>query len=137
MRNRRLQEFSPAWLYTTARQAFEEQRLAGLRPYAEATPLLSQIGSAGGKQADTTTQSQSPLQTALGVGMMGAFPRDGDAAGVVRRDNDAPRILAYLASTSYGEVIEGETMRDATPEEYARAFAAGILRGLLGSDGAL
>lgn len=67
-----------------ARQAFEEQRIAGLRPYAEATPLLSQIGSAGGKQAGTTTttQSQNPLQTALGVGMMGASAMTGMPMGM-------------------------------------------------------
>ena len=46
-------------------------------------------------------------------------------------DADAPRILAYLASTPYGKVTEGEVVRDASTEECARAFAAGILRGLL------
>lgn len=54
-----------------ARQKFEEQKFAGLQPYAAATPLLSQIGSAGGKQAGTTTQttSQNPLSVAAGLGM--------------------------------------------------------------------
>lgn len=47
------------------------------------------------------------------------------------QDTDAPRILAYLASTEYGKVTEGDTVRDATPQEAADAFAAGILRGLL------
>jgi len=55
-------------------------------------------------------------------------------------DQDAPRILNYLASTDYGKVTETVTdadgnetqeTRDATTEETARAFAAGILRGLL------
>lgn len=67
-----------------ARQAFEEQRLAGLRPYAESLPLLNQIGAAGGTTSgttngttvgDTTTTTSnqpSPLQIALGTGMMGA-----------------------------------------------------------------
>lgn len=65
-----------------ARQAFEEQRLAGLRPYAEAVPLLNQIGAAGGSGSSsgntsgTTTQvtsnQPSPLQMGIGAGMMGA-----------------------------------------------------------------
>jgi len=50
-------------------------------------------------------------------------------------DEDTPRILAYLASTEYGKVTEEvdgeEVTRDATYEEAAQAFAAGILRGLL------
>lgn len=46
-------------------------------------------------------------------------------------DSDAPRILAYLATTEYGIVTENEEIRPATQEETARAFAAGILRGLL------
>ena len=46
-------------------------------------------------------------------------------------DADAPRILAYLASTEYGRVTEGGSTRAATMEETAKAFAAGILRGLL------
>jgi hypothetical protein len=57
------------------RQAFEEQRVAGLQPYAAATPLLSQIGGAGGTSSGTSTSVQqtqpSAAQTALGVGMMG------------------------------------------------------------------
>jgi hypothetical protein len=61
-----------------ARQAFEENRMAGLRPYAEAMPYLTQIGNMGGTSSGTTsgtqTQSTSPSwgQTALGAGMMGA-----------------------------------------------------------------
>jgi hypothetical protein len=59
-----------------ARQAWEEQRMAGLRPYAEATPYLTQIGATGGTSNTTgmTTQTSQPsgLQTALGAGMMGA-----------------------------------------------------------------
>jgi hypothetical protein len=56
------------------------------------------------------------------------------------QDADAPRILAYLASTEYGKVTETVTdeegketqeTRDATTEETAKAFAAGILKGLL------
>lgn len=50
-------------------------------------------------------------------------------------DTDTPRILAYLASTEYGTIIStvegGPPTRPATTEETARAFAAGILRGLL------
>ena len=46
-------------------------------------------------------------------------------------DEDTPRILSYLSSTEYGYVTEDETIREATTEETARAFAAGILRGLL------
>ena len=50
-------------------------------------------------------------------------------------DADTPRILAYLGSTEYGKVTEEvdgeEVTRDATNEEAAQAFAAGILRGLL------
>ena len=50
-------------------------------------------------------------------------------------DEDTPRILAYLASTEYGKVTEEvdgeEVTRDATAEEAAKGFAAGILRGLL------
>lgn len=65
-----------------ARQAFEEQRLAGLRPYAEAMPLLNQIAGAGGTGSssgttvgDTTqimSNQPSPLQMGIGAGMMGA-----------------------------------------------------------------
>jgi hypothetical protein len=61
-----------------ARQTWEENRMAGLRPYAEATPLLATIGNMGGTSSGTTTgtqtQSTSPSwgQTALGAGMMGA-----------------------------------------------------------------
>lgn len=64
-----------------ARQDFEERRLAGLRPYAEAVPLLNQIGAAGGSGSSsgntsgTTTQvmsnQPSPLQVGIGAGMMG------------------------------------------------------------------
>lgn len=55
-------------------------------------------------------------------------------------DGDTARILNYLSSTEYGKVKElttdeegneVESYRDATTEETARAFAAGILRGLL------
>jgi hypothetical protein len=46
-------------------------------------------------------------------------------------DQDAPRILAYLASTEFGRVPDGDSVRDATTEETAKAFAAGILQGLL------
>jgi hypothetical protein len=47
-------------------------------------------------------------------------------------DSDAPRILAYLASTDYGTVKQEDgTVRVATTEECATAFASGILRGLL------
>lgn len=56
------------------------------------------------------------------------------------KDSDAPRILSYLSSTHYGKISdtitddEGNTqniIRDATLEETAKAFASGILRGLL------
>lgn len=56
------------------------------------------------------------------------------------KDSDAPRILAYLKSTEYGTVREtvidddgnsSEISREATLEETAKAFAAGILQGLL------
>lgn len=47
-------------------------------------------------------------------------------------DNDLPRIMTYLMSTSYGTVeLEDGTTRDATEEEAAQAFASGILQGLL------
>lgn len=47
-------------------------------------------------------------------------------------DSDLPRIMNYLMSTSYGKVeLEDGTTRDATQEEAAKAFAGGILRGLL------
>lgn len=51
-------------------------------------------------------------------------------------DADAPRILGYLASTEYGIASTvGEdgvaVTRPATLEETAKAFASGILRGLL------
>lgn len=61
-----------------ARQAWEENRVAGLRPYAEALPLLSTIGGAGGTSSSsstgTQTQSTTPSlgQSILGAGMMGA-----------------------------------------------------------------
>ena len=57
-----------------ARQKFEEEKYAGLQPYAAATPLLAQIGNMGGtsQSNSTTTQSQSPLSTIAGLGMMGA-----------------------------------------------------------------
>jgi hypothetical protein len=47
------------------------------------------------------------------------------------QDADAPRILAYLASTEYGRVAENGVERDASPQEAADAFAGGILRGLM------
>src|SRR5690606_37296049 len=54
-----------------ARQKFEEEKYAGLAPYAAATPLLTQIGNAGGKQQGMTTQTttQSPISVAAGLGM--------------------------------------------------------------------
>ncbi|WP_072389516.1 hypothetical protein [Hyphomicrobium sp. CS1BSMeth3] len=67
-----------------ARQAWEEQRMAGLRPYAEALPYISQIGAAGGTGSETKTASvtPNPLQTALGVGMMGAQMATGMPPGL-------------------------------------------------------
>ena len=45
---------------------------------------------------------------------------------------NSARILGYLlGGTSYGTVTEGDITRRATPEEAARGFALGILRGLL------
>lgn len=56
------------------RQKFEEEKYAGLQPYAAATPLLSTIGNAGGtsQSNSTTTTSQNPISTIAGLGMMGA-----------------------------------------------------------------
>jgi len=61
---------------------FNEQQTAGIRPYATALPLLSQVGgqfgtntssgTTNGTTSGTTQNNPSPLQTALGVGMMGA-----------------------------------------------------------------
>lgn len=63
---------------------FNEGKQAAIAPYATALPLLSQLGGQFGTQTSsgtgqtsgtstTTSQTQpSPLQTALGVGMMGA-----------------------------------------------------------------
>ena len=53
------------------RQAFDEARTAGLRPFQEATPLLSQIGSQGGTTSGTTTQqTQVPLAQQIAGGAM-------------------------------------------------------------------
>lgn len=67
-----------------ARQQWEEQRVAGLRPYSEALPLISQIGNAGGTQSGTTTQttSQSPISTIAGLGMMAAGAATGMPPGL-------------------------------------------------------
>jgi hypothetical protein len=60
------------------RQAFEEARIAGLRPYDQGTDVLAKIGASGGTSTGTSsgTQTQytrpSPFQTVLGAGMMGA-----------------------------------------------------------------
>ena len=47
-------------------------------------------------------------------------------------ETNSQRIIAYLmGGTPYGQITEGDTTRDATPEEAAQQFAQGILRGLL------
>lgn len=55
------------------RAKFEEQRLAGLRPYLETAPLLQGYGKMGGTQTGTTTTtSKTPVgETLLGAGMTG------------------------------------------------------------------
>lgn len=55
-----------------AREAFEEQRTAGLRPYLETQPIFGQIGGMGGTQTSTQTQQPSLGQTIIGAGLMGA-----------------------------------------------------------------
>lgn len=54
------------------RQAFEEQRLAGLRPILETMPVTGAIGGMGGTQTSQTKQSTPIGQQILGAGMMGA-----------------------------------------------------------------
>lgn len=58
------------------RMQWEEERLAGLRPYMEAFPLLQGLGGMGGTMTGTNTTTnetrQNPWQTALGTGLMGA-----------------------------------------------------------------
>jgi hypothetical protein len=63
------------------RARFEEQRLAGLRPYLETQGLLGTYGNMGGTSTGTTTTSKSTpvAETVLGagmtgLGMMGGFP---------------------------------------------------------------
>lgn len=57
-----------------ARQKFEEERTAALKPVLETLPISTSIGGMGGTSSSTTTQTTkpSPFQTALGAGMMGA-----------------------------------------------------------------
>ncbi len=55
-----------------AREAFEEQRTAGLRPYLETQPIFGQIGGMGGTQTSTQTKQPSLGQTITGAGLMGA-----------------------------------------------------------------
>jgi hypothetical protein len=66
------------------RAKFEEQRLAGLRPYLETAPLLQGYGKMGGTQTGTTTSKSSPglgQQIAggvmTGVGLMTGMPQLG------------------------------------------------------------
>lgn len=56
------------------RAKWEEDRIAGLRPYLETAGLLQGYGNMGGTQTGTTTTtSKTPLgETLLGAGMMGA-----------------------------------------------------------------
>lgn len=87
-----------------ARQQFEEERTAGLRPYSEATPYLSQIGAAGGTGTETKTQTMTPnpLQTALGVGMMGAQLATGMPPGLFG-GGGAAGLFGAGAPLSYAE----------------------------------
>ena len=56
-----------------ARQAWEEQRMAGLRPILETLPVTTGIGGLGGTSTSQTKQSGGGLfDSILGTGMMGA-----------------------------------------------------------------
>lgn len=66
------------------RALWEEQRLAGLRPYLETAPLLQGYGKMGGTQTGTTTSKSSPgLGETIaggvmtGVGLMTGMPSIG------------------------------------------------------------
>lgn len=66
------------------RAKFEEERLAGLRPYLETAGLLQGYGSMGGTQTGTTTSKSSPgLGETIaggvmtGVGLMSGMPQLG------------------------------------------------------------
>jgi hypothetical protein len=54
------------------RQAFEEARIAGLRPYAQGTDVLAKIGASGGTTTETSTRyvQPSPVQQIVGGAMM-------------------------------------------------------------------
>lgn len=72
------------------RAQWEEQRLAGLRPYLETAPLLQGYGSMGGTSTGTSTSTtKTPIGETLlgagmaGIGMMSGIPGIGGMSTVV------------------------------------------------------